>query len=139
MASTSAALPPVAEGLFDLGPPPALIGGRERATGRIVFPCPADLDRFEPVRLPRHGRIWSWTVQRFPPKSPPYAGPVETPFRPYALGYVELPGAVIVESRLDGFSFDSLKVGLPCALRLVPFGNRLTYAFGPLDEEEQPQ
>jgi uncharacterized OB-fold protein len=133
MASAST-LPPIAEGLFEPGPPPSLIGGRDRATGRIVFPCPADHDRFEPVRLPREGRIWSWTVQRFPPKSPPYAGPVETPFQPYALGYVELPGAVIVESRLDGFAFDALKVGLPCALRLVPFGDRLIYAFGPTDQ-----
>ncbi|MCS6987153.1 MAG: OB-fold domain-containing protein [Sphingomonadaceae bacterium] len=126
-------LAPIAPGLFDPGPPPALIGGRDKASGRIVFPCPPDPDRFEPVRLPSEGRIWSWTVQRFPPKSPPYAGPVD-PFEPFAIGYVELAGAAIVESRLEGFAFDELAVGLPCRLVLVPFAGRLSFAFAPLTE-----
>ncbi|WP_448586239.1 Zn-ribbon domain-containing OB-fold protein [Thermaurantiacus sp.] len=122
----------IAERLFEVGPPPRLIGGRCRATGRLVFPCPADPGRYEPVPLPPEGRIWSWTVQRFPPKSPPYAG--TGPFEPFAIGYVELPGALIVESRLVGFPFESLKVGLPCRLVLEPFGGRLTFAFGPVED-----
>jgi hypothetical protein len=113
-------------GLWSEGANPALIGGRDPATGRIVFPC---ADGFDPVELQRRGTIWSWTVQRFPPKSPPYKGP--EPFAPFALGYVELPGQVIVESRFDGIPFDALKVGLPVALRIVPFGPSETFAFGP--------
>ena len=120
---------PIAPDLLTNGP--TLLGGRERATGRIVFPLPADRDRFEAVELPRDGTIWSWTVQRFRPKSPPYAGPDD--FEPFALGYVELPGAVIVETRFTGFAFDALKVGLPCRLVVEPFAGRAGYAFAPLE------
>jgi uncharacterized protein len=112
--------------LWTEGPDPALIGGREASSGRIVFPC---AEGFDPVPLKRQGTIWSWTVQRFPPKSPPYAGPV--PFEPFALGYVELADEVIVEARFDGLAFDTLRVGLPVALRIIPFGSGKTFAFGP--------
>jgi uncharacterized OB-fold protein len=112
--------------LWTQGDEPALIGGRDPVSGRIVFPCG---EGFEPVALKRQGKIWSWTVQRFPPKSPPYKGPAA--FEPFALGYVELPGEVIVESRFEGIPFDALQVGLPVALRIVPFGDGQTFAFGP--------
>ena len=106
---------------------PALIGGLDPSSGRIVFPC---LEGFAPVPLKRQGTIWSWTIQRFAPKSPPYAGPA--PFEPFALGYVELENQVIVETRFDGLAFDALKVGLPVELRIVPFGSSETFAFGPV-------
>lgn len=120
---------PVAPDL--LAPGPALIGGRERATGRIVFPLPADRDRFEAFELPREGHVWSWTVQRFRPKSPPYAGPAA--FDPFAVAYVELPGACIVQARLTGFALDALEVGLPCRLVIEPFAGRASYAFAPVE------
>ncbi len=113
--------------LWTDGAEPALIGGRDPESGRIIFPC---AEGFDPVALKRHGTIWSWTVQRFPPKSPPYAGPPV--FEPFALGYVELADEVIVETRFDGLAFDALKVGLPVALRIVPFGAGETFAFGPV-------
>jgi uncharacterized OB-fold protein len=126
---------PIAPDLFALeGDAPSLLGGRDRATGRIVFPLPSDRVRFEPVMLPREGRIWSWTVQRFRPKSPPYAGPED--FTPYAIAYVELPGAVIVETRLTGFDPAGLKVGLPCRLVVEDFGGKASYAFAPLETED---
>ena len=34
--------------------------------------------------LAREGTLWTWTVQGFRPKSPPYAGPAE--FEPYPSG-----------------------------------------------------
>ncbi|HET8612239.1 MAG TPA: OB-fold domain-containing protein [Sphingomonas sp.] len=129
---------PIAQGVWTDEQPPRLIGGRDRETGRIVFPMPRGNagEHYEPIPLSREGRIWSWTVQRFPPKSPPYAGP--EPFEPFALAYVELPGEVIVESRLSGFDFDQLECGLPVRLTTIPFtaapdGATLsTYAFEPL-------
>jgi len=124
-------LEPIAPGLFVSGPPPRLLGGRARASGRIVFPCPADAERFEPVELPGEGTIWSWTVQRFRPKSPPYAGPEA--FEPFAIAYVQLGDMAIVEGRLSGFAFDSLRVGLRCRTVLEPFAGRLSYAFAPLE------
>lgn len=108
---------PIAEGLFTDGPAPALIGGRDRETGRIVFPCP-DSPRFEPCELAREGRLWSYTIQRFRPKSPPYAGPEH--FTPWAVGYVELPGQTIVETRLANVPFDAIRIGMDLRLTLVP-------------------
>jgi uncharacterized OB-fold protein len=109
------ALAPIADGLFEVVEGVAhLIGGRRKSDGRL----------------------WSFTVQRFRPKSPPYAGADdEKSFRPYALGYVELPGEVIVESRIETDDFAALKIGAPMRLKLVPFpkvgGDVLAYAFEP--------
>jgi len=97
---------------------------------------------FEPVELSPRGALWSYTVQRFRPKSPPYAGADdERSFRPFALGYVELPGEVIVEARLQTDDFAALRIGQPMELVLVPFrqdadgADVLTFAFRPAAEE----
>ncbi|MBB4858380.1 putative OB-fold protein [Novosphingobium chloroacetimidivorans] len=100
----------IAEGLFTDETPPRLIGGKDRKSGRIVFPCPSTATH-EPVPLSREGRLWSYTVQRFRPKSPPYAGPEA--FAPWVVAYVELPGEVIVEARLDDVAFEDVAVGMP--------------------------
>jgi len=134
------ALAPIADGLFEVVEGvPHLIGGRRKSDGRMVFPMPAGPEgqNYETVRLSPDGRLWSFTVQRFRPKSPPYAGADdEKSFRPYALGYVELPGEVIVESRIETDDFTALKVGAPMRLKLVPFqkvgGDVLAYAFEPV-------
>lgn len=126
---------PIATGIFTAPPTLHLIGGRHRTTGRLVFPLPPDTESFDLVELPSRGTLWSYTMQRFPPKSPPYGG--TEPFEPFALGYVELPGALIVESRLTEVRFDALRIGLPMeltttALRTDPDGCVvLTYAFRP--------
>ena len=133
----------IAENLLtSTGADAQLIGARHRETGRIRFPMPegADAAPYEPVALSRRGALWSWTVQRFLPKSPPYAGP-ETPatFRPYAIGYVELPGECIVETRIVDADFDSLRIGMAMALTVVPFRTGadgetiVTYAFRPAE------
>lgn len=103
----------IAEGLFTDETPPRLLGGRERATGRVVFPCPPG-DACEPVPLAREGRLWSYTVQRYRPKTPPYVGPEA--FAPWIVAYVELPGEVIVEARLVDVAFDAVKIGMPVRL-----------------------
>ena len=108
---------PIAEGLFTSETPPRLIGGRERATGRIVFPCPPG-DGYEPYPLHREGRVWSYTIQRFRPKSPPYAGPEN--FEPYAVAYIELPGELIVEGRLVNVGFEAIDVGMKVRLTQIP-------------------
>ncbi|WP_334186069.1 Zn-ribbon domain-containing OB-fold protein [Novosphingobium sp.] len=107
----------IAEGLFTDETPPRLLGGRERATGRVVFPCPPG-DACEPVPLAREGRLWSYTVQRYRPKTPPYAGPEA--FAPWIVAYVELPGEAIVEARLVDVAFDAVKIGMPVRLVQVP-------------------
>lgn len=130
--------PPIADDLLSLSADGIrLIASRERATGRIFFPPRArDESRFEPVILPAEGRLWSWTIQRFRPKSPPFAGPEA--FEPYAVGYVALDGALIVEARLVVVDFGALRIDMPMRLVPLPFtlasGEvRTSFAFAPTD------
>jgi len=135
----------VAEGLVrGEGAGARLLGGRRRSDGKIVFPLPRGdaADAFEVLELPTHGTLWSFTVQRFRPK-PPYDGPGdEGAFVPYAVGYVELPGAIIVESRLEIERFEDLRIGMPLAFTLQTFRTDpdgrdvLTYAFRPADGDQ---
>lgn len=134
---------PVADKLFTWpSDTPRLIAGRSRETGKLVFPLPEGGDRsnYDEVELSRSGTLWSYTVQRFPPKSPPYKGDSDPQsFRPYAVGYVELPGEIIVEGRLDTSHLGGLRVGMPMELTVVPFrtdenGDEvMTYAFRPAE------
>jgi uncharacterized protein len=127
---------PVAAGLFTWpSDAPQLIGSRCRDCGAITFPvqasCPACTSvAVEERLLGRTGTLYTWTVQGFRPK-PPYAGPDE--FEPYGVGYVELPGEVRVEARLTTADSARLRIGMPMELVVVPFGDRLTYAFAPTD------
>jgi hypothetical protein len=124
---------PVAQGLWTDEPQPRLIGGRHLATGEIVFPMPGGdaAQHHAPVALSRTGTLWSWTSQEFRPKSPPYAGPEA--FVPFLLGYVELPGEVIVETRIEGAALSELKLDMPMELVLTEFApGRTTFAFRPI-------
>jgi len=133
----------VAEGLVaDTADGPALIGSRCRRCGVVAFPrqdsCSACMSEdVEERRLGRRGTLWTWTVQCFPPKSPPYAGTADD-FEPYGVGYVELPGEVRVEARLTEADPDRLRIGMAMELVLVSApgaGGALTYAFRPVPGE----
>jgi uncharacterized OB-fold protein len=117
-----------------------LLAGKRRDDGKIVFPMPVGPEalRYDEIELAREGTLWSFTVQRFPPK-PPYDGERdELNFQPYAVGYVELPGQVIVEARLDTDDFASLRIGMPMQFTLLPYRRDadgtdvMTYAFRPI-------
>ena len=77
-------------------------------------------------------------MQRFRPKTPSYMGADdEKTFKPFALGYVELPGEVIVETRIEVDNFQRLKIGIPMKLIIVDFprldGKPVSsYAFTPV-------
>ena len=136
---SAAFAPPIDDRLLslDAGGQPTLLAGRDRESGRLVFPLPDDADRFDTVPLPRDGRLWSWTVQRFRPKSPPYAG--AEAFAPYAVGYVDLPGALIVEARLTGAPLDDWHIDMPVRLvaetfEMVDGSLCSTYAFEPMEQ-----
>jgi uncharacterized OB-fold protein len=131
---------PIADGLFTWpSAEPRLIGGACLECGSVSFPRQPSCSRCtaESIAehlLPRVGSLWSWTVQRFRPKEP-YDGP--EPFEPYGVGYVELAGEVIVESRLTTADPDHLEIGRPMELVVVPFVTRddgsevVTFAFRP--------
>ena len=120
--------------------PPRLIGGRSRVSGEIKFPMPAVSDDFEVVHLAREGTLWAYTVQRFPPGRP-FVGVTDmAAFKPFGVGYVELDGEVIVETRVVAENLESLKLGMPMTLILEEFesgdgeGTITTYAFQPSEE-----
>ena len=89
-------------------------------------------------RLGTRGTLWTWTIQGFPPKAPPYAGDIEN-FEPFGVGYVELPGEVKVETRLTTADKEKLKIGMEMDLVFIPLytdddGNEvITFAFSPVE------
>jgi uncharacterized protein len=100
-------------------------------SGKIVFPFPqGDAGRdAELYPLSRSGTLWSWTRQDFKPKEP-YDGPEN--FEPFLIGYVELPGEVIVETRIVEASLEDLKLGMTMEFVITPFDERRsTFAYRP--------
>ena len=127
-------LAPIAPDLWTQGNEPQLIGGK-LPSGEIVFPMPTGeaATGVDAYPLARRGTLWSWTRQDFRPKSP-YEGPSEGPgdFKPYLIGYVELPGEVIVASYIVDAQLADLSLGMAMEFTLTPFdATRATFAFRP--------
>jgi len=123
---------------------PRLIGSECEVCGTVTFPrqrsCPrCTSEAVHEHELATRGTLWSWTIQCFAPKAPPYLpGGVEE-FEPYGVGYIELPGEVRVEARLTESDPERLRIGMPMALTLIPVpgaSGTLTFAFEPAAEEE---
>lgn len=138
---------PVADGLFTWpSDQPQLIGAHFPASGVTTFPyvtsCPKTSSTdVHHVLLPRRGTLWSWTIQAFLPKNPPYAGRESAgEFVPYGVGYVLLGDEVLVESRLTMNQPDQISIGMELELVIVPFTTNdagqtvVTYAFAPASE-----
>jgi len=137
---------PVQEGVFTWpSDEPRLLGSRCKECGNHMFPvqsgCPrCTADGAETIELSRVGTLWTWTVQGFPPKAPPYAGNVDPKtFEAFGVGYVELPGEVKVEARLTEADPEKLKIGMEMEMVIVPLstdddGNEVvTFAFAPVE------
>lgn len=139
---------PVAEGLFTWPPdestPLRLIGSECTACGLVSFPAASDCVRCASTEskerlLAERGTLWTYTTQDFRPPSPPYDGPEA--FEPYAVGYIELPGELLVEARLTEPDPDKLRIGQDMRLTLVPYRVQedgtevMTFAFAPAEEE----
>ena len=132
---------PLAQGLFTWpSDSPALIGTRCGDCGEVTFPshygCPrCASEAMVPFELSTTGTVWTWTTQNFRPP-PPYSGPEE--FTPYHVGYVELPGEVIVEAYLTGYGDGHPTIGETVELTIIPFSindageDVVTFAFRPV-------
>jgi uncharacterized protein len=135
----------VGDGLFtstEAGP--RLLGSRCTACGAHTFPVQDGCARctaasMEAVQLEPRGTLWTWTIQGFPPKAPPYLGDADaSTFEPFGVGYIELPGQVKVEARLTVSDPASLRIGMAMELVLVPLGVTddgqiiETFAFAPV-------
>ena len=134
---------PIAEDLFTWPEAPALIGNSCSTCGTVTFPRRTGCSRcgsadIESRALPRTGTLWSWTSQGFVPKAP-FTGELIAADGPWFVGVIELGGEVRVESLLTGVSQDSLRIGMPMQLAIIPFhrdesGDEVvTYAFAPAD------
>ena len=121
---------------------PRLVGSRCRGCGVVTFPRQASCPRctgedVEEHRLPRRGQLWGFTVQGVPPKEP-YLAAAAASFRPFGVGYVDLDGELLVESRLVADDWRQLRIGMPLELVIVPFhedasGSASTFAFAPVE------
>jgi uncharacterized OB-fold protein len=112
---------PVREGLWaepaSVDEKPQLIGSRCRSCGELFFPrkdialcghCQSG--ELEEVKLSTKGKIYNYTIVT---QRPPvyYRGEV-----PYALGFVELPEGIRIETLFTGCDPDSLHVGMDVEL-----------------------
>jgi len=114
---------PVIEGLFTLdAEDPKLIASRCLSCGTYFFPetiscanpqCAGK--KVERAFLSRRGKLWSYTVQYYPPP-PPFKA--REPFTPYGIGLVELPERIRVLGMLTESDPDSLQVGMEVELIL---------------------
>lgn len=126
--------------LTEVGGEPHLIGSECTLCGVVTFPHQVSCPRCTSLAvrrrlLAREGTLWSWTIQCFAPKSPPYAVDDPECFEPYGVGYVELPGEVRVEALLTLADPARLRIGMPMELTLIPapgaHNGAVTYAFAP--------
>lgn len=131
-------------GILRLGPDgPRLLGSRCAVCGSHTFPvqdgCPRCTSMsLEDVDLASRGTLWTWTIQAFPPKAPPFVGETDAErFSPFGVGYVELPGQVKVEARLTESDPARLEIGMDMTLVLMPLTTDpdgtevVTFAFAP--------
>jgi uncharacterized protein len=137
---------PAIEGWFTIDDEPVLLGNRCTTCATVFFPhasffCrnPAcDGAEFEPVRLSRRGRIWSFTDARYEPP-PPYVPPTGG-YEPFALAAVELEAEqmVVLGQVASGFGAADLTVGQPVELVVEDLysdadHDYLVYKWRPLD------
>lgn len=118
-----------------------LLGGRCTVCATHAFPtatsCPRCGAAMTSTPLPRHGTVWSWTVQRMQPKLP-YRG--AEPFEPFAVGYIDL-GPVRVESPLSGQPAGDWNIGDPVTLSIPDGDGGARFVFVPrqaAQPEQQP-
>jgi uncharacterized OB-fold protein len=121
---------------------PVLVGGRCTSCGSVAFPRQTPCARCAGTGIEEHvlatsGTLWTWTVQGFRPKTP-YDGPEE--FTPYGVGYVDLGGEVLVESRLTVADPARLAIGLHVELVTETYALDdagtpcVTFAFAPKED-----
>ena len=118
---------PIAEGLFTWpASHPALLGSRCKSCGIASFPvsesCMACSGQdVEVEELPGRGTLWTWTVQQFMPKTPYNSNETPETFKPYGVGYLELPGGVRVEGRLTENDPEKLHIGMEMEVVFEPY------------------
>jgi len=109
------------EGLFTWpSDNPKLIAGQCASCKSVSFPSskfcsnPDCTDeKVSEVELSPNGKLHSYTIQNYPPP-PPYVKP--DPFKPFAIGLVELPEKIRVVGMITGCDLKDIKVGMDVKL-----------------------
>jgi uncharacterized OB-fold protein len=104
---------PVREGLWTSDEKPQLIGSQCTHCGEVFFPkrenwlCSnCQCLNLKEIKLSPKGKIYSYTVVM---QRPPVYYRAEVP---YAIGFVELPEGIRVETLFTGCNFEDLRVGM---------------------------
>ena len=132
----------IAEGLFRVdGDRAVLFGSKRRSTGAIRFPAERpelfdDTDDIVPIELCTQGTLFTFTTQEFVPPLPYKGDRSPQGFKPYVVGYIELPEGILVESLIVGVGASDLRIGQPMAsttttLDTTDRQSLVTFAFTP--------
>lgn len=118
---------PVIEGWFTMGEEgPHLIGNRCKSCGEYYFPkaysCrnPGCMGMdLEDIALSGEGKVWSYTVNYYPPPAP-YVPP--EPFVPYAIVVVEMSEEklMVMGPLAEGYDYEELEIGMDMELVVEP-------------------
>ncbi|MBW2270857.1 MAG: OB-fold domain-containing protein [Deltaproteobacteria bacterium] len=113
---------PVIDGLFsDTADGTRLLGSRCASCNVPYFPksslchnpdCTGS--QMEDASFGPHGTVWSYSIQNYPPPPP---ARYDEPYKPYALGVVDLTDGLRVVGRMAVDDPESLKAG--CKVELV--------------------
>ena len=114
---------PVAEGLFtETGDGPRLLGSRCGGCRTPYFPKSAVCHnpdcrggKMEEASFGPRGTLWSCAVQDYPPPAP---ARFDQPYKPYAMGVVDLTDGLRVLGRMAVDDPRRLEVGIPVELVL---------------------
>jgi uncharacterized protein len=132
----------IAEGLFRVDDDRAvLFGSKRRSTGAVRFPAERpelfdDTDDIVSIELSTQGTLFTFTTQEFVPPLPYKGDRSPERFKPYVVGYVELPEGILVESLIVGADAPQLRIGQPMAsttttLDTTDGQSLVTFAFTP--------
>ena len=113
---------PAVEGLFaETAQGPRLLGSTCSSCQTSYFPRSAQCHNpdcagsdMQPAEFGPRGTLWSYAVQNYPPP-PPVVW--EKPYRPYAVGLVDMPGGLRVLGRIA--TADPMAVEVGCEVELV--------------------
>lgn len=110
---------PCLEGWITMPPEePRIIGSKCMSCGHYFFPKVTSCRNpycqktklVEDVLISRKGKLYSYTVNYYPPP-PPYHAP--EPFVPFGIACVEMPEGIKVTGQIPmGVDLDSLKIGM---------------------------
>lgn len=112
-------LKPMKEGVFKVGPPPALIAAECPACNQKFFPvpmmCPKCMGDLKEIELSSEGKVYTYGTLNI---KPPYDLP-----SPYAVGWVDLEAdGIKIFSLFDPANLDKLGIGKRVTLRVGQMG-----------------